>query len=152
MKQVIHLFAALIATLCIGTFFVSTIVVELFASLAMITTVKGLIVSPGLFILVPAIAITGATGFALSSKRKAGLIDNKKRRMPFIAANGILILLPAAIYLDHLATTGNFGLSFYLVQGLELIAGGINLTLMSLNMRDGFRLSGRLRRLNQTAA
>ena len=66
--------------------------------------------------------------------------------MPFIGANGILTLLPAAIYLDRLAADGSFGLSFYLVQGLELIAGGVNLTLMSMNIRDGFKLSGRLRR------
>ncbi len=152
MKQAIHLGSAIIATLCIATFFLSTIVVELFGTIAMIATVKSLIVAPGLFILVPAIAVTGVTGFALSTKRKGGLIEAKKRRMPFIGLNGILILLPAAIYLDHLASSGDFGLSFYLVQGLELIAGGVNLALMSMNLRDGLKLSGRLRGLNQTAA
>lgn len=150
MKQVVHRIGAIIATLCIGTFFISTIVVELLGSSTAIVTVKDLIVMPGLFILVPAIAVTGATGFAFATQRKGKAIDNKKKRMPFIGVNGILILLPAAIYLDHLATNENFGLSFYLVQGLELIAGGTNLTLMSLNIYDGLKLSGRLRRMNQT--
>ena len=150
MKQLVHRTAAIIATLCIGAFFISTIIAELFGNSAMVAIVKDLIVMPGLFILLPAIAITGATGFALAAQRKAGLIDKKKKRMPFIGANGILILLPAAIYLDHLASNGNFGMSFYWVQGLELIAGGINLTLISLNIRDGLKLSGRLRRWNQT--
>ena len=146
MNQVIHRSAAIIATLCIGTFFASSLVVEMFGSHTMIATVKGLIVNPGLFILIPTMAITGATGFSLSAKRKGGLIDKKRKRMPFIGANGILILLPAAIYLDRLAADSSFGLSFYLVQGLELIAGGVNLTLMSMNIRDGLKLSGRLRR------
>lgn len=152
MKQAIHRTTAIIATLCIGMFFISSVVVELFGNQAMIATVKSLIVNPGLFILVPAIAITGATGFALSAQRKGGLIDKKKKRMPFIVVNGILILLPAAIYLDQLAASGSFDASFYLVQGLELITGGVNLTLMSLNIRDGLKLSGRLRRAKQTVA
>ena len=146
MKQVIHRSSAILATLCIGTFFVSSIVVELFGSPEMIATVKHLIVFPGLFILVPSIALTGATGFSLTGKRKGGLIDRKKKRMPFIAANGIIILVPAAIFLNHLAANQDFSLLFYIVQGLELIAGGVNLTLMSLNMRDGLKLTGKLRR------
>jgi len=31
------------------------------------------------------------------------------------------------------------------VQAVELVAGAINLTLMFLNIRDGLRLTGRLR-------
>jgi hypothetical protein len=34
---------------------------------------------------------------------------------------------------------------FYLVQGLELLAGAVNLALMGLNMRDGLKMSGRFR-------
>ena len=148
MKQVIHCTAAIIATLCVGTFFISTVAVELFGNNAMIAAVKHLIVTPGLFILVPAIAITGATGFALAAYRKGELVSKKKKRMPFIGANGILILLPAAIYLDHLAANGNFDMSFHIVQGIEIIAGGVNFILMAMNTRDGLKLSGRLRRLS----
>jgi hypothetical protein len=64
--------------------------------------------------------------------------------MPFIAGNGLLILIPAALFLDRLASRGEFGALFYAVQTLELIAGAVNLTLMSLNARDGLRLTGRL--------
>jgi hypothetical protein len=145
MKRLIHRISAIIATLCIGTFFVSSIVVELFASPDMVATVKRLIVFPGLFILVPSIALTGATGFSLTGKRKGGLVDIKKKRMPFIAMNGLLVLVPAAIFLNHLASAYSFTWAFYLVQGLELIAGAINLTLMSLNMRDGLKLTGKSR-------
>ena len=150
MKQIVHRSAGLIATLCIATFFTSTLLVELFGSDTMIAQVKALIVSPGLFILVPAIAITGGSGFALAGRRKGGLIDKKKKRMPFIAANGILILLPAAIYLNHLASMAHFNSTFYLVQVIELVAGATNLFLMSLNIRDGLKLSGRLRRAGKS--
>ena len=63
--------------------------------------------------------------------------------MPFIGANGLLILLPAAIVLDQLASAGSFDSSFYLLQALELVAGATNLTLMFLNIRDGRRIKGK---------
>ena len=100
---------------------------------------------PGLFILVPAIAATGGSGFAMAKSRKGRLVDSKKRRMPFIAANGLLVLLPCAIFLDRWASTGMFDTTFYVVQSVELIAGAVNLTLMGMNIRDGMRMSGRFR-------
>ncbi len=141
MKKIIHRFGALLATLCIGSFFISTLVVELFGSQETLATVKSLIVMPGLFILIPAIAATGATGFSLSDNRKGRLLEAKKKRMPIIAANGILILLPAAIILDQWASAGVFDTKFYLLQSVELLAGATNLTLMGLNIRDGLKLS-----------
>jgi hypothetical protein len=44
------------------------------------------------------------------------------------------------------ASRGDFGSLFHAVQAVELIAGAINLALMSLNIRDGLRLTGRLMR------
>lgn len=143
MKQIIHRTAAFIATLCIAIFWVSTLFVEIFGSIDSITTVKNLIVTPGLFILVPAMAITGGTGFALSKSRKGSLVENKKRRMPFIAAIGLIILLPAAIFLEQCALARSFDTRFYIVQGLEFIAGAVNLLLMGMNMRDGLKMSGK---------
>lgn len=148
MKRKIHLLAALIATLTIATFWTSTILVELFGSYQLIAQVKSLIVIPGLFILIPALAITGATGFSLSQSRMGRLVENKKKRMPFIAANGMLILLPAAIMLNLWAAAGTFDTTFYVVQALELIVGPINLTLMGLSIRDGLRLTGRFKPKN----
>ncbi len=145
MKRIIHPVAALTATLCIAVFFTSTVFVEFFGSHESVAMIKGLILRPGLFILVPAIALTGGTGFALSKNRKAHLVKAKMRRMPFIALNGLLILLPSAIFLEHRAAAGLFDGGFYVVQVLELLAGAVNLTLMGLSMRDGLRLSGRLR-------
>ncbi|MCP4407076.1 MAG: hypothetical protein GY807_04820 [Gammaproteobacteria bacterium] len=145
MKTFIHPLGGVIATLCIATFFTSTVVVELIGSHDAIATVKGLIVMPGLFILIPAIAATGGTGFALGKGRKGRLSEAKKKRMPIIGANGVLVLLPAAIFLDQWASAGAFDTKFYLVQGLELIAGAVNLTLMGMNIRDGLKMTGRMR-------
>lgn len=100
---------------------------------------------PGLLILIPALALTSGTGFACAIRRKGKLVEDKKKRMPFIAANGVLILVPAAIFLDNWASQGAFNTNFYIVQFFELLAGAINLFLMSLNMRDGLKMSGKLK-------
>jgi len=146
MTTTIHRTAAIIATLCIATFFTSTIVVELFGSHDTIAMVKELIVMPGLFIMIPAIAATGGSGFSLGKACSGRLLNAKKKRMKMIAANGVLVLLPAAIFLDQRAASGVFDVKFYLLQGLELLAGAANLTLMGMNMRDGLKMAGKLRR------
>ena len=144
MMPIIHRFAALVSILCIILFFLATIFVELLGTPESITIAKSLIVWPGLFILVPAIALTGATGFALAKSRNGKLVKQKKKRMPYIGVNGIFVLIPCAIFLDRWASAGSFDTSFYTVQGVELLAGAINLVLMGMNMKDGLRMSGRL--------
>ena len=81
----VHLVAGLLAPLCIATFFVASLGVELFGSHAAVAQVKSLIVTPGLWILVPAIAAAGGSGMFLGRTRKGRLADAKKKRMPFIA-------------------------------------------------------------------
>jgi len=145
MLRTMHLLAGLLATLTIATFFTATLLVELYGSPAAIAGIKQLIVFPGLFILMPAIAATGGSGFALSKAHQGRLVEAKMQRMPFIAANGLLVLLPAAIFLNRWAAQGTFDSRFYIVQAAELLAGAANLLLMGLNMRDGLKLTGRFR-------
>ena len=151
MPKKAHLIAGVLATLTIATFFLSTVLVELFGSHEAVATVKSLIVLPGLFILVPAIAATGGSGFYLSKSRQGRLVDAKKKRMPFIAANGLLVLIPCAIFLNRWAAIGRFDTAFYAVQALELLAGAVNLALMGLNIGDGMRMSGRFHARPTTA-
>jgi hypothetical protein len=141
MKQIIHRAAAITATLCVATFFSSTLLVELFGSIEAIRQVKSLIVFPGLFILVPAIALTGATGLSLAKQHSGRIINRKKKRMPFIAINGVFILIPAAIFLNQWATEGNWNTQFYVLQAAELIAGAVNLVLMAMNIIDGKKIT-----------
>jgi len=140
MKLQIHRITSILATLCIATFFTSTLIIELFGTHETIALVKNLIVMPGIFILVPAMAINGATGFALAKERKGNIVEAKKKRMPMIALIGIFILMPAAVYLSHWASAGLFDTRFYVLQAIELIAGATNLTLMVKSIKDGKKL------------
>ncbi len=145
MKTRIHAIAGAVGLLMIFTFWTSTVISELFGSYETIATVKGWILN-GMFILIPAMAIVGGSGMSLGAGRSERLVSAKKKRMPIIAANGILILLPMAFILEAKASAGSFDTLFYILQGVELIAGATNLTLMGLNMRDGVSLTGRNRK------
>jgi hypothetical protein len=63
-----------------------------------------------------------------------------------IAANWLLILIPAALFLAYKARIGEFDTAFYSVQAIELNAGAANIVLLALNMRVGLRTTGRLPR------
>ena len=143
MLKRIHPIAGMIGFLIILTFWISTAASELFCSIDTIAAVKQAI-PWGFLILVPTLAITGASGFRMAGASSEIQIMHKKHRMRFIAGNGLLILTPAALTLAMLASHREFGGLFYGVQTTELIAGAVNLTLMSLNIRDGLRLTGRL--------
>ena len=66
--------------------------------------------------------------------------------MPIIAANGILVLAPAAMFLAAKAAADEFDASFCAVQAIELLAGPVNFALLGFNMRDGLKLTGRFRK------
>lgn len=142
MKTRVHAIAGAIGLLMILTFWTSTVISELFGSHETVAMVKGLVLK-GMFILIPAMAIVGASGASLGKGRSDTLVSAKMKRMPIIAANGLLILVPMAFLLESRASAGNFDTTFYLLQCVELIAGATNLTLMGLNMRDGMRLTGK---------
>lgn len=144
MFKLIHPIAGSIAIITIATFWLSTALSELFAPPEVVTLVKTT-VPWGFLVLIPALAATGGTGFALAKNKAVGLVNAKRRRMPLIAANGILVLIPSALFLASKARAGEFDLLFYAVQALELLAGATNLVLLSLNARDGLRLKGRFR-------
>ncbi|PPQ16020.1 hypothetical protein CV770_28645 [Bradyrhizobium sp. AC87j1] len=144
MTRIIHPVAGAVALTTIVTFWLSTALTELFASHASIATVK-LAIPWGFLLLVPALAVTGGSGFFLAKGRRGGVIGAKIKRMPFIACNGILLLIPAALFLAFKAKAAEFDTTFYAVQTLELLAGAMNIALLGLNMRDGFKMKGRFR-------
>ncbi len=140
MPRIIHPLAGLVAMLTIATFWLSTAISELFASEAAVIAVKTAI-PWGFILLVPALAATGGSGFFLSQGQRKGLVGAKLKRMPFIGANGLLVLIPSALFLAAKARAGEFDATFYTVQALELVAGAINITLLGLSMRDGMALT-----------
>ena len=144
MIKILHPVAGGLALVVISSFWTSTIVSELFASAAVITAVKTAI-PWGFLILIPALMTAGLSGFLLSKKRRGPIVESKRKRMPLVAANGILILIPSAFYLAAKAQAGAFDTAFYTIQAIELAAGAVNIYLLGLNMRDGLRLTGKLR-------
>ncbi len=144
MISIIHPIAGVIAILAIATFWLSTTLSELFGSQAMIITVKTAI-PWGFLALIPALMATGGSGFGLARSRRTGMVGTKMKRMQMIAANGILVLIPCALFLASKAKAGELDSAFYLVQVVELVAGAVNLTLLGLNMRDGLKMTGRFR-------
>lgn len=145
MKKRVHAIAGGLGFVMILLFWTSTVFSELFATHETIATIKAMILK-AMVIFVPAMAIAGASGIAMGRRRKDALTAGKKKRMPVIALNGLLILLPSAWFLAGKAATGQFDGTFYQVQGIELIAGLVNLTLMGMNIRDGLRMTGKIRR------
>lgn len=135
----IHGAAGGVGTLLIGSFWTSTLISELFLSQAAVAQVKQVIVY-AMFLLIACMATAGATGMKMGAKSKHPKISNKRKRMPFIAMNGLLVLLPCAFFLNSKAAAGEFDAVFYAVQALELLAGATNFTLMSLSMKDGFSI------------
>ncbi|MFC6900570.1 hypothetical protein ACFQGX_35510 [Nonomuraea dietziae] len=65
--------------------------VELFGSHELVVTVKQAI-PWGLIVLIPALALTGASGFSIAGNRSGTRIDGKRRRMLVIAGIGLLVL------------------------------------------------------------
>ena len=145
----VHPVAGAVALLTMLAFWSSTVVVELFGSRDDIVAVKHAIMW-GLLVLVPAIAATGGTGFLRAGRSKNIRVLAKKRRMPVIGAIGVLVLVPCVLYLGTTASASGLGTYFHEVQAVELVAGAVNITLMSLNVRDGLRLTRRIgaRRVN----
>jgi len=137
--RIVHRVAGGAAFCLIASFWLATIIVELFGTTDQIVMVKTAIVW-GLLALVPCLAATGGSGFTLARGQIAGLVAVKLRRMKLIAANGLLVLVPCAIGLAILARNGQMDDVFITLQALELFSGLINLVLIGLNIRDGLRM------------
>lgn len=142
MTKRIHAISGAIALATILAFWTSTVASEAFDSPQQIAAVKTAVLY-GLAVLVPAMAIAGGSGFSLGAKWKSPVVRRKKARMKIIAATGILVLVPSAVFLAMKAGQGDFDAAFMTVQGIELIAGASNILLLGLNMRDGMAMRRR---------
>lgn len=144
MSAQVHKIAGVTAFAMIAVFWVSTVITELVFDAATVTQLKTAI-PYGFLLLIPALVATGVSGLRLANGRRGGVLGAKLGRMPIIAANGLLVLVPAALFLAARAQAGAFDAAFYGVQAVELTAGAINLWLLSLNIRDGLRMTSRRR-------
>lgn len=142
MPPSLHALAGGLALTLILGFWTATIGTELFGTAAAVVAVKTTI--PWLFLLLaPALALSALSGRALARRRPGELSRRKARRMPVVALNGLLILVPAALFLAAKARAGELDGVFMAVQGVELLAGAVNIALLSANLRDGLALARR---------
>jgi hypothetical protein len=135
-----HAAGGTLALLLILTFQSSTIVSELSGNMDAVVAVKAAILR-AMVLLVLALASAGASGMWLSGGKPRGLAARKFGRMKIAAAIGLVVLVPAAIFLAARAAEGRFDAVFYLVQVAEILAGLVNLALIGLNLRDGLRMA-----------
>ena len=135
----IHAAAGFVALTTVSIFWLSTVTVELLGDAATVAAVKTWVLI-GMVVLIPAMIVAGASGFSLGKGSKSPVVARKKRRMRIIAANGLLVLVPSAFVLSRFADAGRFDTLFAIVQTIELVAGAVNIALLSLNMRDGLSL------------
>lgn len=142
MIKLIHPIAGSVSMFLIALFWTSTLVAELVGDVVWITIVKTTI-PYGLLLLIPMLMTVAGT--VQAKGRRGGVLGPKARRMPVIAANGLLVLVPSALFLAWKAQHGAFDTGFYIVQSIELTAGAINLSLMALSLRDGLRLRRAMR-------
>jgi hypothetical protein len=145
MKTIIHAGAGTVAMILIAGFLSATLISELLLDESAILLVKKAILAV-LCLLIPALAITGGSGFSLAGGRHSPAIDKKRKRMKIIAANGLLILLPLAALLYLRAAAGLFDALFHAMQTLEVLAGSVQLVLLARNFRDGRKIT-RVKRL-----
>lgn len=146
MELIIHRATAIIAICAVSLFIGSTVIAEITGNLEIIIQVKQLIVMPGLLVLVPAVIGAGISGAKLAKNNQGNIVKRKRKRMPWIAINGVGLLIPCALILSNLAVKGELTAWFYGIQAVELVAGGVNLTLMVLNLMDGKKLGKKLTR------
>ena len=149
MKTRIHAFAGALALITICIFWSATAITELFGNVEAIAAVKNGILT-GMLVLIPSMAAAGASGFSLGKGWRSPAVQRKKQRMKIIAANGVLILVPSAVFLASKAGAGQFDAAFVAVQAIEMIAGAVNITLLSLNMRDGLAVRRKPSQLGRT--
>lgn len=140
MGPILHAVLGLGALLCVAAFWSATLISELFLGPQAVAVIKHAIVQ-GLWLMIPLMAGAGISGGVLSRRRSGRIARRKALRMRFVAANGLLVMLPCALFLDGRAAAGDAGAGFYIVQGLELAVGALQLALLGLNLRDGIRLS-----------
>ncbi|GAA2383772.1 hypothetical protein GCM10010404_45150 [Nonomuraea africana] len=149
MKRRAHAVFGVVALVLISAFMVASLVVEAVGDEKAVAGVKAAI-ALGACALVFSMIATGGTGTSLAGKDARGLrarlIEVKRRRMAVVAGIGLLVLVPCAVTLWRLSAEGAFGTAFYAIQAVEFAGGAVNLVLVGLNLRDGLRMTGRIRR------
>lgn len=150
MKKNIHAIAGVIGFICILTFVTSTVYAVFLGDTATYAAIKGNIFK-WVFLLIAALLVAGGTGVNLLGKRQEVLALTKQKRGPIGFMTSLLILLPCAYFLSKWAAAGSIGTLLFVVQTLELLASGVVISMVGLNIRDGLALTGRIAKKGTTS-
>lgn len=134
----VHAAAGIIAFCLIGSFFMGSLISELSGNLVWIVHVKRTVFYCmwAMVLLMPLAALSGRK---LAGKSRNATVENKRKRMRWIAPNGLL-LVTLGSYLYYKVIQQEFDALFVSAQLLEFALGLTNLLLLGLMIRDGFRL------------
>ena len=130
--------AEILAISTILIFFLTSLYAEVTGNPNTILSVKTFIIFaiPLMLIFMPTIAITGKKMIKLSDSQ---LLKNKANRIKWIALNGIgLMILAVVLYLR--AKNHQIDATFMVLQLMEFCFGIINISILSLMIRDSFRI------------
>jgi hypothetical protein len=146
----LHASAGILAWLLMWSFFTSSLVAELTGKATLILQVKTYIfyALPLMILLMP---MAGISGTKLGGPSRHSTVLAKKRRMKFIAGNG-LILITLASLLYFRVQAGKIDVTFHVLQVAEFIFGAANIILMGWMIRDGLFLSGRLKKMRKVVS
>ena len=136
-----HLVATAVALLTIFSFFTASLYAEWVGEARLIVATKTAILYglPLMMVAMPTLAITGN---ALAGNRSSSLIQRKRQRMKVVVINGVTLIM-LAFFLFWRAQAGQLDAWFNVAQGLELLLGATNFTLLGLNVGTGRMLSGK---------
>jgi hypothetical protein len=140
----LHAAAAAGAMTVITTFLVASGVTELTGGAGDIRVLRhGILL--GLPLLIACLATAGLTGRRLAGGSRSAIVRRKQRRLQAVAAGGLLVLIPCALILNHLAAGPTTGAAFTALEITEFFFGTVNVSLLALNFRDGRRMTRRRR-------
>ena len=145
MIKTIHPLAGALALLTIAAFWPSTAFAELFASEATVIIVKTAI--PWSFLaLIPALMVAGGSGLYAGGKAAWRYHRYEDQAHAADCSQRHFDPDPLGAIPRTKVSAGEFDTGFYVAQAIELAAGAANIALLGLNMRDGLKMKGRLRR------
>src|SRR5260370_5792309 len=131
-----HCAAAAGSLALIATFLLFSAVTELTGDVGDVRVLRQWILL-GLPLLIGCLAAAALTGRRLAGGSRAAVIRRRQRRMQIVAAAGIVVLVPCALILSYLAANASSRGLVSALEITELLAGGLNLTLLVLNFRHG---------------
>jgi len=136
-----HFIAGITVLIILTLFWLAIIISDFFLGHEALVLVRQGIVY-ALIVLIPAMIAVKVTGGILGKDRihSDPRVRDKKKRATWMAINGVLVMVPAAFFLDYKASANEIDLVFRVVQSIELLVGSFQYYFVITNFRVGMTL------------